>query len=535
MTERQFSEHPKGQDLGDGDRIWKEDEDQSIVARSERSIDKERDGGGNQEEVVVAEKKEEDVPPDGGYGWVCVACIFVINGQVSISGLFLWLYILFKTHFTTSIQKLTVLRHTWGLNSSYGVFLAHYLANNVFPGATRLDYAFVGGLSISQALVVSPIATLTTRLWGTRTTLLIGVFFETISLIGASFATKISHLFLSQGVCFGWGMGFLFVGSVTITPQWFSKRRSLANGISASGSGIGGLIYSLAAQAMIKNISLAWAFRILGILACGVNTICALLVRDRNKQIGSSQLSFDYRLFRKIEFWYLLGFGFLSMLGYIVLLFSLPNYARTVGMTAQRGSIIGAMLNLGQALGRPPIGYFSDSFGRINMAGTMTFLAGLFSLVIWMFAKSFGVLLFFAIVGGTVAGTFWTVVGPVWTEVMGIVDLPSSLSITWLALVLPTTFSEAIALKIVDFDHGSYTGAILFTGFMYVGAAGFVWLVRAWKIGELQEKAIASGLDPHALDPVSDLPLGGEARGDSTAVAMQKSSFARRLFMWEKV
>jgi hypothetical protein len=38
-----------------------------------------------------------------------------------------------------------------------------------------------------------------------------------------------------------------------------------------------------------------------------------------------------------------------------------------------------------------------------------------------------------------VAGTFWAIVGPVWTEVMGLVDLPSSLSITWLVLVLPTT------------------------------------------------------------------------------------------------
>lgn len=234
-------------------------------------------------------------------------------------------------------------------------------------------------------------------------------------------------------------MGFLFVGSVTIAPQWFTTRRSLANGISAAGSGIGGLMYSLSTQAMIRNIGLPWAFRILGIIACVVNVVAAMLVKDRNKQIGSSQLSFDHRLFKKIEFWLLLAFGFLSMLSYIVLLFSLPNYARTVGMTAQQGSIIGAVLNLGQALGRPPIGYFSDAFGRINMAATMTFLAGLFSLVIWNFAKSFGVLVFFAILGGTVAGTFWAVVAPVWTEVIGLVDLPSSLSITWLVLALPTT------------------------------------------------------------------------------------------------
>jgi MFS family permease len=79
------------------------------------------------------------------------------------------------------------------------------------------------------------------------------------------------------------------------------------------------------------------------------------------------------------------------MLGYIVLLFSLPNYADYIGLTAKQGSIVGAILNLGQGLGRPPIGYFSDSVGRINIAAFMTFLSGFFSLVIWINAKSFGV------------------------------------------------------------------------------------------------------------------------------------------------
>jgi MFS family permease len=221
--------------------------------------------------------------------------------------------------------------------------------------------------------------------------LLLGVFFETLSLIGASFASQIWQLFLSQGVCFGWGMGFLFVGSVGVVPQWFGARRSLANGIATAGSGVGGLIYSLATEAMIERISLAWAFRILGIVSFGANFACAVLVKDRNKQVGSSQLAFDARLFKRVEFLLLLGYGFFSMLGYIVLLFSLPNYAASVGLTSKQGATVGALLNLGQGIGRPPIGLFSDSVGRINIAGLMTFLSGLFALVIWTFADGYGV------------------------------------------------------------------------------------------------------------------------------------------------
>ena len=57
------------------------------------------DEGGNSdiisavEPAVVSNEPKVDVPPDGGYGWVCVACCFLINA------------------------------HTWGINSCYGSYL----------------------------------------------------------------------------------------------------------------------------------------------------------------------------------------------------------------------------------------------------------------------------------------------------------------------------------------------------------------------------------------------------------------------------
>ena len=370
-------------------------------------------------------------PPNGGYGWVCVACTFFINAHTW--GKIIPAYRDQENHHDQSADSLA------GVNSSYGVFLAYYLANNYYPNSTSLEFAFIGGLSISQALLVSPLATLTTRVYGTRTTLLIGVFFETLALISASFTHQVWQLFLSQGLCFGIGMGFLFVGSVGVIPQWFTTRRSLANGIGTAGSGIGGMTYSLATNAMIESLGVEWAFRILGILACVVNFVCAILIKDRNKAIGSKQLAFDYRLFNRYEYCLLLGWTFFSIMGYVVLLFSLPNYAVSLGLSSRQGSIVGALLNLGQGIGRPFVGMFSDKAGRINMAGAATFLAGLFCFVIWIFAKSFGVIVFFSILVGTVAGTIWTTIAPVGAEVVGLRDLPSALSIVWVFLVPPST------------------------------------------------------------------------------------------------
>jgi len=417
-------------------------------------------------EVVDVENtispKADDIPPNGGYGWVCVACCFFING------------------------------HTWGLNSSYAVFLSYYLSHNYFPGTSDLTYAFIGGLSISQALLIAPLGTWVIHVFGTRFCLHLGVFFETLSFVGASFATKQWHIILAQGLCFGWGMGFLFVASVGIIPQWFTTRRSFANAMTASGSGLGGLMYSLATQSMIDSLGLPWTFRILGIVTFAVNLTAANLLRDRNVQVGSRHKAFDIALLKRPEFLLLQGWSWFSMLGYVILIFSLPAYARSIGLTAKQGSILGAILNLGQMLGRPFIGLASDRWGRLNLATLFTFLCGVCCFTFWIPAEAasspMGLLLFFAVVGGSLAGTFWCTIGAVGVEVVGLKDLPSGLSLTWVLMVPPTTFAEPIALLLRRKGaEWIYLPPQVFTACMYVGGALCIWVVRGWKVGELEE------------------------------------------------
>jgi MFS family permease len=317
-------------------------------------------------------------------------------------------------------------------------------------------------------------------------TMMIGIMFETAALLGASWSTEIWQLFLSQGICFGWGMGFLFIASVGLIPQWFDKRRSFANSIGAAGSGLGGLIYSLATNSMIQSVGLGWAFRILAIISLVVNGVCAILVRDRNVAIGSIHEAFALRLLKRPEFLLLLGWGCFSLIGYVVLLFSLPNYATSIGLTAQQGSVIGALLNLGQGLGRPFVGYFSDAAGRMNIALLGTFLTGFFCFVIWISAKNYGIMIFFSLTVGMWAGTYWTTISVISAEVVGLQLLPSALSIVWISLIIPSTFAEPIGLQLKTQTGDIYLHAQIFTAIMYIAAAICLWFLRAWKVSELE-------------------------------------------------
>lgn len=436
--------------------------DTSIPSRAEAETDRATDL-----EHAQASPKQgavSDVPPDGGYGWVCVACAFWINGS------------------------------TWGINSTYAIFLAYYLSHNYFPNTSALVYAFVGGLSISLAVLVAPLATACIRRFGTKVTLHIGIFFETISLIGASFATQKYQLILAQGICFGIGMGFLFVGSVGIIPQWFSKKRSVANAISAAGSGCGALIWSLSTQSMIDRLGLPWAFRILAILSFSINLVASNVIRDRNSQVGARHRSFDLDILKRPEFVLLQAWSWFSMLGYVIVLFSLPAYAKAIGLSAQQGSIVAAMLNLGQMCGRPFIGLASDRYGRLNLAMLFTLLCGVFCFVFWIPTEvapsQLGLLIFFAVVGGALAGTFWATIAPVCAEVVGLRDLPSALSWTWLIMVPPVTCAEPIALELrrVNTKHWVYVYAQLFCGLSYIIGGFCLWIVRGWKVGEMEEQ-----------------------------------------------
>lgn len=140
-------------------------------------------------------------------------------------------------------------------------------------------------------------------------------------------------------------MGFCYTSTTGLVPQWFKKYRALANGIAAGGTGFGGLIYTLSANAMIHNVGLAWAFRILAIIGFIVLAVCGFLIKDRNKKIGSVLNSFDWSLFKRVEYCLFLAWAWFSSMGYIVVLFSIADYVETVGYSPSQASIAAAIFS----------------------------------------------------------------------------------------------------------------------------------------------------------------------------------------------
>lgn len=73
---------------------------------------------------------------------------------------------------------------------------------------------------------------LTTR-FGIRAPVALGVVLITVAMELASISTKYWHLFLSQGVMWGLGASLIFIPSIGLPSQYFSKRRGLATGLAS--------------------------------------------------------------------------------------------------------------------------------------------------------------------------------------------------------------------------------------------------------------------------------------------------------------
>ncbi len=373
------------------------------------------------DDVSNDDSRREEAPPDGGYGWICVAACFTINcftwGTVSVglrcqessrqgrSGAFM----LYPTFVYDDYSFLIISDCTDSSFQAYGIYLSHYLAGDIFPEASTWDYAFIGGFNFSIAMLIAPMVTILTRRFGIHRTMLAGLVFQSGGFIAASFATRIWQLHISQGILIGCGIGFLYIPSLPILSQWFVRRRSLANGVSAAGSGVGGAAFAWGTEAIIQRFDIGWALRITGIIAFAANFAAITVIRDRNHVIQPSQLGFDTKLLQRYDVILLLAWAFTSMLGYVILLFSLSDFALSIGLTRAQATDVIGLLNVGTAVGRPVIGILSDRWSRIDTAGVLTLLCGLSCFTFWLPATSFGLTVFFAIICGAIVGVFWMV------------------------------------------------------------------------------------------------------------------------------
>lgn len=144
-----------------------------------------------------------------------------------------------------------------------------------------LSSAWVGSITYGMMFLLGPLATTLCQKFGCRATTMIGSMVAAGGCLLGSISTNIYLMDLTYGFMFGVGASMCYFPSVVILGQYFSKRLSLANGITSSGSGVGTLCMGPIMQKLIQHLGMRNTMRIsAGMLACVV--FCAVVYRPIN-------------------------------------------------------------------------------------------------------------------------------------------------------------------------------------------------------------------------------------------------------------
>ncbi|GAA5991620.1 hypothetical protein JCM10908_005792 [Rhodotorula pacifica] len=167
-----------------------------------------------------------------------------------------------------------ILFASFGLVRAFGVFQA-YFAEYRFTSRTESEISWIGSCQLCLffllALVAGPMCD------KGRFRLLIGTgsVLWTLSVFLIPEAKTYGQCMFVQGILGGLAVGLLFVPSLSIQSHWFEKKRSLAIGLVASGTSVGGICFPIMLNKLIAdpNIGFATAVRAAG----AVVAICLLI------------------------------------------------------------------------------------------------------------------------------------------------------------------------------------------------------------------------------------------------------------------
>ena len=325
----------------------------------------------------------------------------------------------------------------FGIRFSFGVFFKS-LENDF--GLTRAATSSVFSLYMIFFAIFAIISGWALDRYGPRRVVSLMGLFTGLSLLITSQANSLWQLFLSYSLLLGIGTGGTMPVLMSVVSRWFEKKRGLAVGLAASGSGLGILVLAPSAAYLISNSSWRMSYIMLGLISLAAVISSAMLLRKDPREIGqlpdgikstvmstrkthtkvNSQptgLSLPQAL-KNRNFWLMLlaWLSFATCMNLVVT--HIVAHATDVGIPVLRASTLVSVMGGLNMVGRLATGRLSDIVGRkipgisCAMLGAVALLWLIWSQQLWMFYV-------FAILFGFAWGGFGVIIITLVGDVFG--------------------------------------------------------------------------------------------------------------------
>ncbi|PGH18625.1 hypothetical protein AJ79_00404 [Helicocarpus griseus UAMH5409] len=374
------------------------------------------------------------------------------------------------------IAAFFVFFNTWGLVIAYGTFQTYY-EQELLADESPSTISWIGSIQSFLLLFISAITGPLFDAGYSRQMMLVGWFLYSFGLMTTSISTELWHIMLSQAICIGLGCGTIFITCVAIIPQYFKRRRALANGIAAMGTGFGGVLYPIMFRQLQLKIGFPWATRVLGFTACATGLISLSLLRVRFKpqeRRALVQLSAFkepvYSLFCIAQL-----IGFIGM--YNVNVYIQPFAIESGVMSERLAFYLVAILNASSSFGRVLPNYIADFTGPLNIIIPMALASGVLGFG-WIGIHSpAGAIVLVALYGFS-AGGFVSVSPVVYMNITpDLRDFGTRLGMSFVMCSLGSLMGTPIGGAIIH-RTGGYVGVAVLVGVCFFVSAGIMVVAR---------------------------------------------------------
>ena len=203
-----------------------------------------------------------------------------------------------------------------------------------------------------------------------------------IGFFSASNIQSLMGIYLSYGVCCGFGVGLGYNTAISTIVKWFPDKQGLISGITLMGFGFGSMILGTVAGAMIQSMGWRVTFRIFAVAFAIVMAVGALLLRNAGAEFvaylsqGSSKAVTPAVeevgaavMLRRRNFWiYFVWAIILSAAGLAIINSSAPYAQLFVGENLTLAASIAGIVSIANGVGRVIFGGMFDKIGyRLTM------------------------------------------------------------------------------------------------------------------------------------------------------------------------
>jgi MFS family permease len=359
----------------------------------------------------------------------------------------------------------------FGVGYSFGAFFESITAEfESGSGAT----AVVFGITISLSFLLGPFTGALADRVGPKPVALLAAASLAFGLLVTTVVPNIWLAYVCYGLFVGLAIACGYVPMVAVVGGWFERQRALALGASVAGIGLGTMVASPVAAALIKATNWRTAFVIFAVVGGGLLLAVAAVITPGPASEPAPTRQPLAELWRLPDFRILYLALLATSFGLFIPFVFITPYAQDEGHSSLTAALLVGLIGGASVVGRLAISGIANRFGSARLF-RICFLVMALSQLIWLFAGgTYVLLIIFALIFGSGYGGFIALSPIVAASRFGLKGLGGTLGTWYSAAAFGSFGGPPIAGWLID--SFGYSTAIVFCA--AAATVGWVLLLR---------------------------------------------------------